>query len=250
MVTYLRVSALASVLIGVSVPTWQPKATAVVLPDNIINSRVELEFRTNVRLREAKIEVSTAGGVVTLQGVVSNFVDRERAEQLCRQIPGVQSINNKLTTPVSSEGSARLVASIKQRFLEDTLLRGQELTVIAQQGRIVLGGEADGWYPKFHAERIARQAPGVSFVRNDISVQAPSDESLRTVVRDKLERDARFESMLVHVEVEQHFVTLSGYVDSPLQRDLAKWNVESVPGVRGVDNRLVVAYSPEDRLIR
>lgn len=248
--TYLKIIAEMLLVSGLNLPTQQPDAAAVALSDDVITSRIELELRTNVQLREAVIEVSTSAGVVTLEGAVDNLVEKQRAEQLCRQANGVTAVDNRLNVQVSPDALWNIAATIEQRFSEDTLLHENKLTVKSQQGIVILGGEVENWYQMSHAERIARQVPGVLFVRNEIRVQPQTDESLRTVVLDLLERDERFNALLLDVEVEKQIVTLNGYVESPLQRDLAESRAESVPGVLGVDNRLVVAYSPRHSFYR
>ena len=53
------------------------------------------------------------------------------------------------------------------------------ITIAAENGAVVLGGDADGWFDRDAAERLAWTLPGVRKVVNDIRIppEAPNPES-------------------------------------------------------------------------
>jgi osmotically-inducible protein OsmY len=165
MTTWLKAITVALALTGLKVLLASQDATAG-LTDDTITARVQQEFRFNVQLRDADIHVSTSQGIVTLKGVVSSYLEQQRARQY------------------------------------------------------------------------------------EIQVQSSSDESILSAVFNRLRSDWRINAIWVEVSVEHQIVRLYGYVESPMQKDLAENRVRSLPEVRDVQNHLTVAHSPTSRLSR
>ena len=61
------------------------------------DAKIQQAVQTGVRILDSTIQVSVAGGVVTLSGAVKDSVTRNTAETSVKEINGVKSVINKLT---------------------------------------------------------------------------------------------------------------------------------------------------------
>jgi CHAT domain-containing protein len=68
----------------------------VVADDASITAEVKAELSKAPHLKDAKIEVSTTGGVVTLKGKVRTYRGRRYASEIAKAVKGVKSVDNKL----------------------------------------------------------------------------------------------------------------------------------------------------------
>jgi hyperosmotically inducible protein len=69
---------------------------AVEAKDDEITKQVKNRLAKDGRLKS--IDVRTDAGVVTLQGKVGSVTDSARASETARQVPGVRSVKNELTS--------------------------------------------------------------------------------------------------------------------------------------------------------
>jgi osmotically-inducible protein OsmY len=67
-----------------------------------------------------------------------------------------------------------------------------------------------------------------------------SDERIQDDSSDALYRCSEVDASDIEVSVKDGVVTLSGAVDSRIQKKVAEMTVERIPGVVDVDNRLVI----------
>jgi osmotically-inducible protein OsmY len=72
------------------------RATAVV-DDSSITAEVKVKLSDAPSLKDAKIEVSTTGGVVSLKGTVKSKQAKGAATKIAKAVKGVKSVENKLT---------------------------------------------------------------------------------------------------------------------------------------------------------
>jgi hyperosmotically inducible periplasmic protein len=70
--------------------------------------------------------------------------------------------------------------------------------------------------------------------------QYVDDATVSTKVRTELIRDQSLKAFDIHVETMQDVVQLSGFVDSPAQKQQAEQIARGVSGVRSVRNNIVV----------
>lgn len=64
--------------------------------DGEISAAVRSRLRSDTSVESGAIDVVTAGGRVTLNGVVSSFGERDKAGRLAASVPGVVSVENRL----------------------------------------------------------------------------------------------------------------------------------------------------------
>jgi hyperosmotically inducible protein len=69
----------------------------VVVDDTSITGEVKVKLSNAPSLKDAKIEVSTTGGVVSLTGTVKSKQAKGAATKITKAVKGVKSVDNKLT---------------------------------------------------------------------------------------------------------------------------------------------------------
>jgi len=71
------------------------------MDDATITARVKTVLLNDPQVAATKIEVSTAGGIVTLSGSVKSKADEARAIEVARQVTGVRDVKSTLVVPSS-----------------------------------------------------------------------------------------------------------------------------------------------------
>jgi len=83
-------------------PTLAPKQ----MTPTDIKHQINSAFHRSATINPGKINIETAGGKVTLTGVVGSWTEKHDAEYLASSAPGVCALDNKLTVvPASGYGS-------------------------------------------------------------------------------------------------------------------------------------------------
>jgi osmotically-inducible protein OsmY len=127
-----------------------------------------LDWNTLVPSDRIKVEVRK--GWVTLTGEVNYDFERRAAEHAVRDLWGVRGVSNLITirprvapTDVKKE--------IQRTFQRDAVLDAQNVTVEVKDGEVTLLGSVRSWAERHEAERAALRAPGVTSVKNYITVR-------------------------------------------------------------------------------
>ena len=123
-------------------------------------------------------------GLVILNGNVSSEKDRAIIERIARETRGVKDVRSNLivnpshvavregyNAPIASHQP--LVSDITSRLASSPDLRVYDLKVIAVDNAVILRGEVGSEIERAAADRIARNTPGVTSVRNEIVLVSP-----------------------------------------------------------------------------
>ena len=81
--------------------------------DQRLASEICRKLEENQFVEASRITVDSAGGAVTLEGIVENRYARERAEQLAREIEGVQSVENRIRVQVQEDATGGPVLTVQ-----------------------------------------------------------------------------------------------------------------------------------------
>ncbi|HET9983674.1 MAG TPA: BON domain-containing protein [Longimicrobiales bacterium] len=143
--------------------------TASERPDPELARAAVDALRWNVLVPVDRIKLKVENGWVTLEGDVDWYYQKEEAERTVRRLVGVRGVTNLITV------HARATPTDIKRKIREALERGAQfdasrITVEVEGNRVVLRGTVRSYAEKRDAERAARNAPGVTEVENDLTV--------------------------------------------------------------------------------
>lgn len=126
-------------------------------------------LKWNVSVPKDRVKVKVEKGWVTLEGDVDWYYQREAAERAVRYLTGVKGVTNLLTL------KARPTPADVNTRIREALERGAEfdadrITVDVEGDTAILRGTVRSYAEFRDAERAARNAPGITTVKNKLIV--------------------------------------------------------------------------------
>ena len=118
-----------------------------------------------------RIQLKVEKGWLTLEGEVDWFYQKEAAERAVRHLTGIKGVTNLITVRARPTPS-----DVKQR-IRQALERGagfdaERISVEIQGNKAILRGTVRSYAEMRDAERAARNAPGVTEVENNLTIDA------------------------------------------------------------------------------
>ncbi|GAB3639325.1 BON domain-containing protein [Hymenobacter arcticus] len=233
--------------------------------DEAIAQAVLDTFRYDPRVLSYQPVVVVQNGVVTLTGEVSSLRAKQSAERDARHVVGVWSVHNLLKvrtrwfTPDAVVRQSVLDALARDPFVG---IFGFEVRVL--NGRAHLHGQVGSHFEQAQAAEVASGVNGVAEVENDVRVQGStgfagppaawypgalhptahpnSDFALAERIRTLYFWSASLHNQDVAVLVENGRVTLTGTVDTWLDREQAAFDAYEA-GAQRVTNEIFLAAS-------
>lgn len=206
-------------------------------------------------LADDDIKVEAKDGVVTLTGVVSGPAHKRLAEATAAVVPGVKSVDNRLTIK-DADPTANSDAWIKEKV--ETTLRlhrsvvDSEIEVAAKDGVITLTGITDNQATKELATAYAEDVAGVKKVNNKMTVSNSwkaayhrasdyiDDASITAQVEYALLTHRSTSTLRTKVDTVKGVVTLSGKAKNAAEKILATLLANDINGVKAVKNQMTI----------
>jgi hyperosmotically inducible periplasmic protein len=147
---------------------------------------LEVQARLYQQLSDSNMSVLVRYGVATLDGVVRTEADRQHAEEIALQVPGVDSVVNELTVAppvaIAAVADAQAVTErentdvedqVAQQLRTDAAVGSRDIRVVADRltNTITLSGTVATEEEKERAGQIAVKAFPVGQVRNQLEVR-------------------------------------------------------------------------------
>jgi osmotically-inducible protein OsmY len=151
--------------------------------DAWITTKIQARFFVDPDVKGRNIDVTTANGVVTLNGTVENAAERREAVEIARDTDGVTNVTDQLrvapsarteTTDDPNTGPASdawLTTKIQAQYFADPDVSALAIDVTTKDRVVTLEGEVSSASEKSLAESIARETKGVDRVVNQLIVQ-------------------------------------------------------------------------------
>ena len=147
------------------------------IDDSVVTARVKSALVADPDVKGFDFKVETRKGEVQLSGFVENQPQIDRAIAVTRGVPGVKSIDNK----VSLKGAATTVGNkvddgivttkVKAALLADSYVKSYDIAVVTRKGEIQLSGFVDNQSQIDRAIEVARGIEGVRSVSNEMSIK-------------------------------------------------------------------------------
>jgi len=119
-----------------------------------------------------------------------------------------------------------------------------KIKVKVEKGWVSLEGEVQWYYQKQAARDAVKNPLGVVSVSNNITIKHETlDQIEKKDIESALKRNRSIYPKNIIVKASDHKVTLTGTVKSWYQKNEASQIAWKAPGVRMVDNELVVEYN-------
>ncbi|WP_248795480.1 BON domain-containing protein [Pseudomonas sp. MWU13-2105] len=203
----------------------------------------ELEFQPEIDA--ANIGVAVENGVVTLSGHVKSYAQKISAERTVKGVKGVRAVAEEIQVRLA-KGAGTDDDTIANRALNiitwSSDVAEGTIKVIVQKGWMSLEGEVDWQYQKEAVERAVRKLSGVLGVNNLLTLRPRVDVvDIQQRIEAALKRNAEVDAKGIQVKVDGDVVKLEGKVHLWRERQLAARAAWSVPGVRKVDDHLLIA---------
>jgi osmotically-inducible protein OsmY len=187
------------------------------------------------------IGVAAKRGVVTLTGFIDSYSGKLAAERAAKRVRGVRAVANDIEVRLRLERTDADVAADVVRALELRSTIPRSVQAAVHNGHITLTGQVNWPYQQRDAEKAVRHVRGVRNVVNRIVVVPLSVErDVRHRIVEALHRNANLDARHITVTVSEDEATLTGSVGTWLQRESAGRAAADAPGIRRVENRIVV----------
>jgi osmotically-inducible protein OsmY len=143
---------------------------------------------------------------------------------------------------------ARIARDVLDGLIGDDRIDANDVNAAVVDGVVTLTGRVATPYEKWVAGEDAAGVSGVATVHNDIDVDAsesrPEDSDLAMAAALALARNGLVPFGAVDVVALNGWITATGNVRHPVQRQAVDHTLRHVPGLRGWTNRVTVSRAP------
>ncbi|WP_161604409.1 BON domain-containing protein [Roseiconus nitratireducens] len=238
-----------------------------VLSNAAISEAVRDTFQYDPRVNAFNLTAICQNGTVTLIGNVDNLKAKRAAAQNAINTTGVWRVKNYLKVrPKEARTAEQIVRDVRMALIRDPVVDRFDIEIESNDGTVYLYGSVDSYFQKAEAEDIVAKVNGVTDVANHLTVsydqpsfrfgydwdatrynynfdyaktRQKSDREIEDDVRTQLRWSPFVDEQQVAVSVEDGLATLTGTVDSQIERsDAAENAIEG--GAVQVRNRLTV----------
>ncbi len=128
-------------------------------------------LKADLPLTWEQIKPTVKNGHVSLEGTVEWHYQRERAENAMRHLKGVLGVRNSIRIQPSLAPD-NIKHRIEDAFRRIAQVDADRITVDTHGSDVTLRGEVRSWAERDQAQRTAWSAPGVTNVKNELTVRS------------------------------------------------------------------------------
>jgi hyperosmotically inducible protein len=159
-------------------PTAHSDGVGAAISDSAITTKVKANFLGDERLKGSHIKVTTTNGVVTLTGSATGSDSKAAAEDIAKNVDGVKSVDDELSSPSSTGSMHKAVAKtervgsdswittkVKSEIMADSVSKGFKVSVKTVNGVVMLSGVLPNDDAVAHVKDLAEKVEGVKSVK-------------------------------------------------------------------------------------
>jgi osmotically-inducible protein OsmY len=226
------------------------------------SGRTDAEIRTDVvsALRDDpaadvyQIDPRVSDGVVTLEGTVDSWQEKEIATRVAENVRGVRDVRDEMQINYkTNRPDPEIEAEVRKRLEWDARVDDGLINIAVDHGKVTLSGAVGSALERANAESDAWVGGVKSVDATGLDVEwwardrmrretmaTKTDAQIRQAVKDAFLYDPRVYSFEPDVSVSAGTVTLSGVVDNLQARRAAERDARDTVGVVMVRNHLRV----------
>jgi osmotically-inducible protein OsmY len=214
--------------------------------DEDIERDVEEELNWDPDIESADIAVTVKDGVVTLAGFARSYNERWQAEADTKRVKGVAAVANDIEVrlpALSQRPDPDIARDIVTTLRNELPYSAEEVKAVVKDGWVTLDGEVEWNYQRVRAEAAVRRVRGVKHVTNSVTLKPARavPAQVKQNIEEALTRSATVDANRIIVETNGDTVILRGTVRSWAESQEAERATWAAPGVRHVENRIVVS---------
>ncbi len=154
---------------GVCGPCPPTRAPVAVRDDAAVAEDARRALRDELGAAEAALTLQVRGGMVTLSGTTELHLHRGAAERALRFVAGVRGVDNRVVVrPTVATPAVR--AQVQEALRARAAQAAACVEVLTQGSTVVLRGTVGTAADRAAVEQGAWRVPGVTAVRNELSV--------------------------------------------------------------------------------
>jgi len=212
--------------------------------DSNLQQAVTAELGWEPSIVASHIGVTAQDGVVTLSGHVDSFVQKHAAEDAARRVKGVRAVAEEIEVRLAFDarrGDDDIAAAAVDRLAWDMSVPKDAIKVEVEDGWVTLTGTVEWHYQKVAAVNAIRPLMGVIGVSNQVALRPRvSTSTISDDITHALHRSWFFDPDTVKVTASGGDITLTGFVSSWHDRQVAAETAWAAPGATSVVNELTV----------
>jgi len=148
---------------------------AVYLPHEFVRSDTDIAqaivsaLNWNTVVPKDQVGVAVSNGWITLTGTLNWHYQKNAAVRTVRELMGVKGVTDNIVVRPEVK-TADVRDKIEAAFKRSAEVDARRISVVAEDGTVILCGSVRSWAERQEAERAAWAAPGVKLVDDRISV--------------------------------------------------------------------------------
>jgi len=197
-------------------------------------------------LKEAKITVEACDGVITLSGVVGNYLKKSQAVEATKKTTGVKAIVEKIKVIINTDdekNDAEIAVEVLKALKTNRDIPFDKVQVEVEDGHVTLNGKLEWNHQREAAQQSVSSVEGIKILTNHLEIETNSPDDIEKAdIEQAIARNWAMNNQDVQVYVSGNKVTLHGTVHSFYQKEEAERTAWNATGVWTVNNELVIDY--------
>ena len=141
------------------------------LPDSELARAARSALDWDVFIPKTRIRVSVADGVLTLEGEVDHWPQRDDADKAVRNIQGVRRLYNKIRVKPAVAPPHEVQKSIEAALERRAAREARRINLDVHEGKVILSGAVHSWAERQLVVGAAKGTPGVRIVDDRLRIE-------------------------------------------------------------------------------